>query len=449
MTAIEVRAGLRDEYPDVLSPRALELLEALAPLDERREAVMAARLQRRAERIREGRGPDFLDPGATIPGSEVRVADARAGRFTGSPIPRDLQRQWVQGTGPATRPRERTERSIRNVAYALLSGADGWMFDGEDALGQTDTMSLDNQRNLRLAFTRDPLFLRSRSRWRGEMNAWAEGFFGRRTIEDWRTQLDFTTRIFRARGAPPGRPAPPARRRVRASPPRSWTPRSMWQQPRAAARGRSSIVLYLPKIQTAEEAASGTTILGGVESALGLEAGAVKTYVLVEQLEACFQLDGDPRRRSVGASSASTRGAGTTSTASPTRWRGSGVREPEHRGDHDDLRLHAHLRGSRAPRREHGRPAGQFALWQGGMEPNIPVGSRPAWRRGWRGRGGRGARAAAGASGKWVAHWKMVHIVRPVWEQAGRDNQLGRTFPPLTYTAEAMRTSPARAGPAR
>jgi malate synthase len=29
----------------------------------------------------------------------------------------------------------------------------------------------------------------------------------------------------------------------------------------------------------------------------------------------------------------------------------------------------------------------------------------------------------------------MVHIVRPVWEKVGRPNQLGRTFPPLTYTA--------------
>jgi len=38
-----------------------------------------------------------------------------------------------------------------------------------------------------------------------------------------------------------------------------------------------------------------------------------------------------------------------------------------------------------------------------------------------------------GASGKWVAHWKMVHIVRPVWEKAGQDNQLGRPFPRLTY----------------
>jgi len=46
-----------------------------------------------------------------------------------------------------------------------------------------------------------------------------------------------------------------------------------------------------------------------------------------------------------------------------------------------------------------------------------------------------------GASGKWVAHWKMVHIVRPVWERAGEANARGREFPPLTYTprdAEAL-----------
>jgi malate synthase len=47
-----------------------------------------------------------------------------------------------------------------------------------------------------------------------------------------------------------------------------------------------------------------------------------------------------------------------------------------------------------------------------------------------------------GASGKWVAHWKMVHIVRPVWEKQGQENQLGRQFPALTYTdadAEGLR----------
>ena len=92
------------------------------------------------------------------------------------------------------------ERSIRNVAYALLSGADGWMFDGEDALGQVTSMSLDNQRNLKLAVHRDERFLAAAEAVAAEMNAWAEGFLGRRIVLDWRPQLDFTTRIFRPRG---------------------------------------------------------------------------------------------------------------------------------------------------------------------------------------------------------------------------------------------------------
>src|SRR5690606_35184797 len=66
--------------------------------------------------------------------------------------------------------------------------------------GQASTMSLDNQRNLKLAIDRDPVFLKVAEQVADEVNQWAESFLGRRTIEDWRTQLDFTTVIFRARG---------------------------------------------------------------------------------------------------------------------------------------------------------------------------------------------------------------------------------------------------------
>jgi malate synthase len=80
---------------------------------------------------------------------------------------------------------------------------------------------------------------------------------------------------------------------------------------------------------------------------------------------------------------------------------------------------------------------GKYALWQGGMEPNIPVGSKAgvdaAMRRAV---AGAEREQKEGASGKWVAHWKMVHIVRPVWERVGQENQLGRAFPPLTYRQE-------------
>jgi malate synthase len=74
------------------------------------------------------------------------------------------------------------------------------MFDGEDALGQIQTMSLDNQRNLKLALDRDPRFMAVAEQVASEMNAWARGFHGRDIVPDWRAQLDFTAVLFRARG---------------------------------------------------------------------------------------------------------------------------------------------------------------------------------------------------------------------------------------------------------
>jgi hypothetical protein len=59
------------------------------------------------------------------------------------------------GNRPAAKPHGSIATSVRNIAHALLSGADGWMFDGEDALGQLSTMSLDNQRNLKRAIDRE------------------------------------------------------------------------------------------------------------------------------------------------------------------------------------------------------------------------------------------------------------------------------------------------------
>lgn len=80
---------------------------------------------------------------------------------------------------------------------------------------------------------------------------------------------------------------------------------------------------------------------------------------------------------------------------------------------------------------------GNYALWQGGMEPNIPVGSAEGVAAGMnKAVAGAEREQREGASGKWVAHWKMVSIVRPVWEKIGEANQAGRKFPALTYTQQ-------------
>ena len=158
---VEIRPDALADYPDVLTPEVVAALHELAPLDDDRQAVMAARLARRARRAANARAHRVSRSGRTHRAHRDHGADARDGAFTGSDIPDDLQRQWIQGTGPGAKPDAPIDKSIRNVAYALLSGADGWMFDGEDALGQLSTMSLDNQRNLKLAIHRDAVFLKA------------------------------------------------------------------------------------------------------------------------------------------------------------------------------------------------------------------------------------------------------------------------------------------------
>ena len=169
---LRIRGNLENSYGDVFTAEAVAALDALAGLDADRKAVMAARIERRGARARNKQRIAFLDPQVTIARTTIKVQDARAGAFIGSEIPRDLQRQWIQGTGPAAKPNATVEKSIRNVAYALLSGADGWMFDGEDALGQISTMSVDNQRNLKLAIHRDPVFTKVAEQVGREMNTW-------------------------------------------------------------------------------------------------------------------------------------------------------------------------------------------------------------------------------------------------------------------------------------
>src|SRR5688572_13667365 len=290
MRRIEIRGKLASDYADVFTPEAVAALEALADLDAERKAVMAARIQRRAARARNHERIKFLDPQATIARTTIKVQDARDGAFLGSEIPKDLKRQWIQGTGPAARPNAPTEKSIRNVAYALLSGADGWMFDGEDALGQISTMSLDNQRNLKLAIHGDPVFMKVAEQVAREMNRWSNDFFQRDIVSDWRSQLNFTTKIFRARGL--HLDDRHLREKNGTALAASIADLTLYvvNNYQALQKKGSSIVLYLPKIQTAEEAAVWNQMLSHLEEHLGIDTGAIKVYVLVEQLEATHQL---------------------------------------------------------------------------------------------------------------------------------------------------------------
>ncbi|GAB4048399.1 malate synthase [Spirosoma litoris] len=435
--AISIRDNLQDIYKDVYTTEALAALAALAHFNTRIKDVMATRMQRRAMRQQSQTRINFLDAASTIPGTAITVQDARNGNFEGAVIPADLQRQWIQGTGPAAKPNAPVENSIRNVAYALLSGADGWMFDGEDALGQIATMSLDNQRNLKLAIHKDPLFLNVAEQVASEMNRWAKSFLGRETIANWKTQLDFTTKIFRARGLHlDDRHIRDANGVALAA---SIVDATLYvvNNYKALQEAGSSIVLYLPKIQTAEEAGVWNELLSALENHVGLEIGTIKVYVLVEQLEATHQLmeiRAVLGKHFVGFNTG--RWDYINSVSDAMAWDKTFINPNIEaitmtygymRNYEDRVR-----RAVNTPDKN-----GNFALWQGGMEPNIPVGSEEGVSASMKKAvAGAEREQREGASGKWVAHWKMVHIVRPVWEKAGAANQLGREFPRLTYTQQ-------------
>lgn len=424
-------------YQDIYTDEVLQALEALAPLNAKQKTLMEERNQRRAKRIANKTFLDFLPEDACIGSDHLRVADIRLGDFECSTIPEDLQRQWIQGTGPAAKPNASIESSIRNVAYALLSGADGWMFDGEDALGQIQAMSLDNQRNLKLAIHKDDTFLTAAEQVANEMNQWAQGFLDRPIIDDWKEQLDFTTLIFRARGLHLDD------RHITMDSGESFSASItdvtlfVVNNYQALQAKGASIVLYLPKIQTAQEAAFWNTLLSTLENHLGLSKGTIKCYVLVEQLEATYQLL--EIRAALGLHFVGFN-TGRWDYINAVADAMCGIDDFINPNIESITMTYAYM----AAYEDRVRKAvntpdqnGNYSLWQGGMEPNIPVGSEAGVKASMeKALAGAKREQAAGASGKWVAHWKMVHIIRPVWEAIGETNQLGRDFGPLTHTPE-------------
>jgi malate synthase len=114
MVDIQVLGGAVERSEEILTPAALEFVADLhARFAARRDELVAARAERRAEAARTGR-LDFLESTREVRESEWRVARA----------PADLADRRVEITGP-------TERKM--AINALNSGAKVWLADLEDA----------------------------------------------------------------------------------------------------------------------------------------------------------------------------------------------------------------------------------------------------------------------------------------------------------------------------
>ncbi len=387
---LEFRHGLLAAYPDVYTAAARTALAALAPLNRDRRRIMDERIARRRERAVHGRRLDFLPPDALIARTTLRVSDAREGRFTGSEIPADLERQWIQGTGPATRPRATAESGLRNVAYALLSGADGWMFDGEDALGQVDTMSLDNQRNLKLAFDEEPIFLRVADDVAAEMNALGTGLPRPADVRRLAPAARLHDPDLPSSRTAPGRPSRARRGRHRLFR-IDRRPRALRrQQPRATAGGGP---VHRPLPPEDPDRRGGGAVERHARGARAPPRAAGRDDQGLRARRAdrgLLSADGDPRRSRDALRRLQHRPLGLHQQRRRRPRLGWGVRQPQHRRDRHDLRLHAPLRGPRPAGGEHPGPGRALRALAGRDGSQHPGGLG----------GGRGRRHEAGGRGR-------------------------------------------------
>jgi malate synthase len=247
---VEIRGAVSARFDEVLTADALELVEALhREFEGRRRRLLADRERLQAE----------LDAGGTL---EFPAGGVREDEWSVPPAPPALRDRRVEITGP-------TDRKM--VINALNSGARGFMADFEDANSPTWANMVGGQVNLIDAV-------------RGTIEHTEPG--GR----EYRLGEETATLLVRPRGwhlperhlAVDG--VPVAGGLVDAA------LFAFHNSHELLARGAGPY-FYLPKLESAAEAALWNDVFVLLQEVLGLDMGTIRATVLIETLPAAFQMD--------------------------------------------------------------------------------------------------------------------------------------------------------------
>jgi malate synthase len=391
-----------DSFGDILSAGALDFVASLARSFAPRILSLLAEREVRYRAWRAGEPLRFRDDTAAIRDGDWRVL----------PIPADLTRRIVEITGPVDR---------KMIINALNSGADVFMADFEDATAPTWRNVVQGQRNLRDAVRRTI--------------AYTDPATGKRyALGD-----HLATLLVRPRGLH----LPETHVTVDgATIPGCLFDAGMYlyHNARTLIESGTGPYFYLPKLESAEEAALWNDVFFAAEDALGMERGTIKATVLIETLPAVFQMHEilhALREHVVGLncgrwdyifSFIKTRSEDPEAVL-PDRSQVT-MTQPCMRAYTQLLIRTCHRRGA-------------FAM--GGMAAQIPVKNDPA------------ANAAAeekvradktrevldGHDGTWVAHPALVPVARDAFRaHMTGDNQLGRSRDDVNVGAEELLQTP-------
>jgi malate synthase len=250
---VEVRGPRLARFDEVLTGPALEFIARLhREFDPLRQRLLQARQERQA-RLDGGELPDFLPETRAI-----REGDWKVAAITNA----DLQKRWVELTGP-------TERKM--LINALNSGADVYMADFEDANtptwqnmveGQVNlvdaierTISFDNPdgRTYRLNDQTATLLVRPRGWHLPEKHVEVDGAPISGSLFDFGLYFFHNARKLIEKGSGP--------------------------------------YFYLPKLENHREARLWNGVFEFAQDALGIPRGTIKATVLLETVLAAFEMD--------------------------------------------------------------------------------------------------------------------------------------------------------------
>jgi len=249
---IQISAPVTEAFASrVLTPDALALVAQLhRKYEGRRQELLAARAAR-AKRLDAGERPNFL----------AETAEVRAGDWKIAPLPADLQCRRVEITGPVER---------KMVINALNSGADSYMTDFEDSNSPNWENQIQGQINLQDAIRRTisleqngktyqlndkvaTLLVRPRGWHLDEKNVTIDGKRVSGGIFDFALYMFHNAKELLSRGSGP--------------------------------------YFYLPKMESHLEARLWNDIFKDTQDALGIPQGTIKATVLVETINAAFEMD--------------------------------------------------------------------------------------------------------------------------------------------------------------
>ena len=238
---------------DILTPEALEFVAGLHyRFDARRGDLLARRLERQA-RFVAGELPDFRPD----------TRDIRDGDWMILGTPAELANRRVEITGPT---------NARMIINALNSGAKVFMADFEDATSPVWDELVQGQVNLR-------------NRWLGTLDFTDDVTGKRYELGDNPAVLMVRPRGFHLdekHVAVGGQAAAGAFVDFGLY---------LFHNARAALAAGSGPYFYLPKLESAEEAALWSDVFAYSERRLGLHRGMIKATVLIETLPAAFEMD--------------------------------------------------------------------------------------------------------------------------------------------------------------